>query len=199
MSQIGDNSMKLHITENHLKVLTLFTNGYKAEYYIREVYKKIDIGLQTVQRILDDLEKKGILTSKIKGKIRVFSLQDNQNSKDYLILTEQYKKIAFLQNYSLISQIVEKITPLVDGISLLFGSYAKGNANEDSDLDICVIGECNKSEIEKISSIYNISTNIFHYSYELFEKDKLKDHLLKEVIQNHIIITQPDQFIMRIL
>ena len=199
MSQIGDNSMKLHITENYLKVLALFTKGYQREYYIREVYKKIDIGLQTVQRILDDLEKKGILTSKIKGKIRVFALQDNQNSKDYLILTEQYKKIVFLQNYSLISQIVEKITPFVDGIGLLFGSYVKGNADEESDLDICVIGECNRSEIQKISRIYNISTNIFHYSYELFEKHKLKDHLLKEVIQNHIIITQPDQFIERIL
>lgn len=199
MSQIGDNNMELHITENYLKVLALFTKGYQREYYIREVYKKIDIGLQTVQRILDDLEKKGILTSKIKGKIRVFALQDNQNSKDYLILTEQYKKIVFLQNYSLISQIVEKITPFVDGIGLLFGSYVKGNADEESDLDICVIGECNRSEIQKISRIYNISTNIFHYSYELFEKDKLKDHLLKEVIQNHIIITQPDQFIERIL
>lgn len=191
--------MELHITENHLKILTLFTNGYLHEYYIREVYNKLNLGLQTAQRILDDLEEKGILSSEIKGNIRIFRLQNNQIARDYITLTEQYKKIIFLGNYPLISQVVEKIIPFVNGISIVFGSYAKKNAHEDSDLDICVIGECKKSEINNISRRYNISTSIFQYSYEIFEKEYLKDHLLKEVIQDHIIITQPDQFVRWIL
>lgn len=191
--------MELHITENHLKILTLFTHGYFNEYYIREVYSKVNIGLQTAQRILDDLEKKGILSSHVKGKIRNFKLKNNQIAREFIILTEQYKKILFLQNNSLIAQIVEKITTFIDGIGILFGSYVKGNADEESDLDICIVGECNRSELQKNSKIYNISINIFNYSYKHFEKDIFNDHLLKEVIQNHIIITQPDQFIMRIL
>ena len=199
MSQIGDNDMELHITENHLKVLALFTKGYRAEYYIREVYKKIDIGLQTTQRILDDFEYKGILISRTKGKIRVFALQDNQNSKDYLILTEQYKKIIFLQNNLLIKEIVEKITPHIKGISLIFGSYAKEEQDEESDLDLCIIGEFNKTEIFKVSKTYNISLNIKNYSLSTFEEKKYDDFLLKEIIQNHVIITQPDQFIERVL
>ncbi len=194
-----ETDKKLNITENHLMVLMLFTNGYSKEYYIREVYNNLNIGVRTAKRILDGLERKGILTSNIKGNIRVFRTQKNQIARDYFTLTEQYKKILFLQKNSLIAQIVEKITPFIDGIGILFGSYVKGNADEESDLDICIVGECNRSELQKISKIYNISINIFHYSYKLFDKDIFKDHLLKEVIQNHIIITQPDQFIMRIL
>ncbi len=199
MSQIGDNNMELHITENHLKVLALFTKGYQREYYIREVYKNISIGLQTAQRVLDDLEHKGILISRTKGKIRVFALQDNQDSKDYLILTEQYKKIIFLQNNLLIKEIVEKITPHIKGISLIFGSYSKEEQDKESDLDLCIIGEFNKTEIFRVSKTYNISLNIKNYSISTFEEKKDDDFLLKEIIQNHVIITQPDQFIERIL
>jgi len=194
-----ETDKKLNITENHLMVLKLFTNGYSKEYYIREVYNNLNISVRTAKRILDGLERKGILTSNIKGNIRVFRIQKNQIARDYFTLTEQYKKILFLQKNFLIAQIVEKITPFIDGIGILFGSYVKGNADEESDLDICIVGECNRSELQKNSKIYNISINIFHYSFKLFEKDIFNDHLLKEVIQNHIIITQPDQFIMRIL
>lgn len=194
-----ETTLRLNITENHLIVLSLFTNGYFKEYYIREVYNTLNIGVRTAKRILDDLERKGILTSNIKGNIRVFTLQKNQLARDYLTLTEQYKKIIFLQNNLLIKEIVEKITPHIKGISLIFGSYAKEEQDEESDLDLCIIGEFNKTEILKVSKIYNISLNIKNFSISTFEEKKYDDFLLKEIIQNHVVITQPDQFIERIL
>lgn len=194
-----ETALRLNITENHLIVLSLFTNGYFKEYYIREVYNTLNIGVRTAKRILDDLERKGILTSNIKGNIRVFTLQKNQLAHDYLTLTEQYKKIIFLQNNLLIKEIVEKITPHIKGISLIFGSYAKEEQDEESDLDLCIIGEFNKTEILKVSKIYNISLNIKNFSISTFEEKKYDDFLLKEIIQNHVVITQPDQFIERIL
>jgi len=194
-----ETNIKLNITENHLMVLSLFTDGYYKEYYIREVYNTLNIGVRTAKRILDDLEQKGILTSNIKGNIRVFTIQNNQLARDYLTLTEQYKKIIFLQNNLLIKEIIEKITPHIKGISLIFGSYAKEEQDEESDLDLCIIGKFNKTEIFKVSKTYNISLNIKNYSLSTFEEKKDDDFLLKEIIQNHVIITQPDQFIERIL
>ena len=61
---------KIRITENTLQVLSLFTNDFNREYYIREVKKLLKISPRTAQLILEDLEDKGVIESKTKGKIK---------------------------------------------------------------------------------------------------------------------------------
>ena len=50
-------------------------------------------------------------------------------------------------NFSIESTIVEKLKPLKPLKIILFGSYAYGTPNADSDLDICVV----KSEVKSKS------------------------------------------------
>lgn len=45
-------------------------------------------------------------------------------------------------------QIVEKLVPLKPEKIILFGSYAYGEPNEDSDLDICVVRKEYKNRLE---------------------------------------------------
>lgn len=80
---------KINITENTLQVLSLFTNDFRKEYYIREVEKLLKISPRTAQLILEELENKGVLESKIKGKIRIFKLNPNVFTKRYLTFVEQ--------------------------------------------------------------------------------------------------------------
>ena len=68
---------KINITENGLQIIALFTNGFDSEYYIREVEKLLKISPRTAQLILEDLEDKGIIESKIKGKIKLYKLKKN--------------------------------------------------------------------------------------------------------------------------
>ena len=140
---------KLNITENHLQAISLFTNGFNREYYIREVQKLLKISPRTSQLILNDLEDKGILESKTKGKIRTYKIKSNSLSKKYIILVEQYKAIAFFEKNQIVKELIEKITPFIEGIGIIFGSYAKGIAEKESDLDIFVIGKYNKEGIKK--------------------------------------------------
>ena len=63
---------KINITENGLQIISLFTNGFDREYYIREVEKLLKISPRTAQLILEDLENKGIIESKVKGKIKLY-------------------------------------------------------------------------------------------------------------------------------
>src|SRR3989338_1689868 len=51
---------KINITENGLQIISLFTNGFDREYYIREVEKLLKISPRTAQLILEDLENKSI-------------------------------------------------------------------------------------------------------------------------------------------
>ena len=186
---------KIKFTENTLHVLSLFTNEFNREYYVREVGKLLKISPRTAQLILEDLEDKGIIESKTKGKIKTFKLNPSEFTKKYLVFVEQYKAIAFLEKKLLIKEIIEKITPHIKGIGIIFGSYVKGLEKGDSDLDIFVAGSYNNDEIKRVSKNLGIEISIKCYPLKNFEKNLTKDILLKEVLKNHIVFLNVEQFI----
>ncbi|HLC81861.1 nucleotidyltransferase domain-containing protein [Candidatus Woesearchaeota archaeon] len=189
---------KIKMTENTLQVLSLFTNDFKREYYIREVEKLLKISPRTAQLILEDLENKGIVESKTKGKIKAYKINPSEFTKKYLVFAEQYKSIAFLQNRLLIKEIIDKITPQVKGMGIIFGSYVKGLEQEGSDLDVFVAGNYNKDEIKAVSRNLGVEISIKCYPLKTFEKNLAKDILLKEILKNHVVFINAEQFIQKV-
>ncbi len=107
-------------------------------------------------------------------------------------MSEQYKKITFLESNNLIKEIVEKIYPEIQGIALIFGSYAKGKNKKESDLDIFIAGKCNEDNISNISKRYNINISLKIYPKNILDNP---DILTKEVIENHVVIKDIGGFI----
>ncbi|MCK4808179.1 MAG: nucleotidyltransferase domain-containing protein [Candidatus Aenigmarchaeota archaeon] len=190
---------KINITENTLQVISLFTDGFNREYYIREVEKLLNISPRTAQLMLEGLENKGILESKMRGKIKLYKLKFNWSSKKYLIFTEQYKEIAFMEKNILIKEIIEKISPDIKGIGLIFGSYVKGTYDKDSDLDIFIAGTYDKEKIKKISKMYGIEISVKCYPIGTFEKNINEDILLKEILKNHIVFLNAEHFVQAVV
>lgn len=190
---------KINITENGLQIISLFTDGFDREYYVREVGKLLKISPRTAQLILEDLENKGILGSKVKGKIKSYKLKISELSKRYLVFVEQYKSIAFMDKNLMVKEVIEKISPFIDGIGIIFGSYAKGISNKESDLDIFVAGDYEKEEIRKVSEILGVEISIKCYPLKTFEKNVSQDILLREVLKNHIIFKNTEIFIQKVL
>ena len=190
---------KVNITENHLQVLSLFTFGFYREFYIREVQKLLKISPRTAQLILDDFEKKTVLESETKGKIRTYKIKKSETAKDYLVFAEDYKKISFLKKRPMIREIVTKITPSIKGIGLIFGSYAKGLEKKGSDLDVFIIGECDRSKIRKFSDLYGIEISVKVYPTKIFEKVLKNDILIKEVLSNHIVFLGAEPLVKTVL
>ncbi|ODS42411.1 MAG: hypothetical protein MSIBF_03550 [Candidatus Altiarchaeales archaeon IMC4] len=186
---------KLNITENHLQVLSLFTKGFDRGHYIREVQKLLKISPRTAQLILDTLEKKAVIESKTMGKIKMYKLKKNMITREYLIITEEYKKISFLEKNPIISNVIEKITPCIRGVGVVFGSYAKGTQKENSDIDIFIAGEYDKDEIDEISELYGVNISVKRYPLETFKRGIGSDVLLKEIAGDHIVISQVEDFI----
>jgi hypothetical protein len=190
---------KINITENGLQIISLFTNGFDRDYYIREVEKLLKISPRTAQLILEDLENKGIIESKVKGKIKSYKLKINELSNRYLTFVEQYKSIAFMEKNLLVKEVIDKISPFIDGIGIIFGSYAKGISNKESDLDIFVAGDYEKEEIKKVSRNLGIEISIKCYPLKTFEKNVNRDILLTEVLKNHIVFKNVEMFIQKVL
>ena len=190
---------KLNITENGLQIISLFTNGFDREYYIREVGKLLKISPRTAQLILEYLENKGIIESKTRGKIKSYKLKINESSKRYITFAEQYKSIAFMEKNLLLKEVIEKISPFIEGIGIIFGSYAKVISSKESDLDIFVAGDYKKEEIKKVSRNLGIEISIKCYPLETFEKNINQDILLKEILKNHLVFLNAEQFIQKVL
>ena len=62
-------------------LLYLYTNG---ESYPREIARRLDLYLNTVQNQLLNMENDGILYSKLKGKVRLFGLNPRYPFKEDL-------------------------------------------------------------------------------------------------------------------
>ena len=190
---------KINITENGLQIISLFTNGFDREYYIREVEKLLKISPRTAQLILEDLENKGIIESKVRGKIKSYKLKISELSKRYFTFVEQYKSIAFMEKNLLVKEVIEKISPFINGIGIIFGSYAKGIFNKESDLDIFVAGNYEKEEIKKVSRNLGVEISVKGYPLKTFGKNISQDILLKEILKNHIVFINTEQFIQKVL
>ncbi len=191
--------MIIKVNDIDLRVLSLFTKGYDKEHYIREVERLLKVSSRTTLLTLAKLEKIGILESKIKGKIKAYSIKRSGLSREFFLLTEQYKKIQFLKKNQLIKEIIDKADEFMQGIVIIFGSYAKGIQDDDSDLDLFVVGKYDEDKISDISKKYGVNINIKSYPMGLFEKEINNDIFLKEVVGNHILIRDAEGFIRRVI
>ena len=190
---------KINITENYLRVLSLFTCGFDKEYYIREVQRLLKISPRTAQLILDDLEKKIVLESYVKGKIKLYRLRLTVEARDYIVFTETYKRIKFIEKSLKIKEIIDELAHKIEGIGIIFGSYAKGIEKKDSDIDIFIAGTYDKKEFERVSSISGVKLDIKNYPLELFKSELDKDILIREVLDNHIILFGSEHLINLII
>lgn len=186
---------KINITENHIRILNLFTQGFDKQYYIRQVQKLLKISPRTSQLLLDDLESKTVLESETKGKIKLYKIKCNEITKRYLELTENFKTIAFFEKNEIIHEIISKLIPFIEGIGIIFGSYVKTRQTKDSDLDIFIVGKFNKKKFKEISKKYGIDISVKNYPLNIFKKNIKNDFLIKEVLDNHIIFLNTMQVI----
>ncbi|HLC75380.1 MAG TPA: nucleotidyltransferase domain-containing protein [Candidatus Nanoarchaeia archaeon] len=189
---------KLYITENHVRVLSLFTSGF-GERYIREVAKALVLSPRTAQLILMDLEQKGVLESQTKGKIRSYHIRRSGISRRYFTFAEHYKAIVFLDTNLMLKEIVEKISPFIRGIGIIFGSYAKGTATKDSDVDLFIAGDADRAVLKKISTTYGIDLSVKIYPLTILEKNLRTDILLKEIMKCHVAFLNAEQFVQMVL
>lgn len=191
--------MVTKVNNMDLKILSLFTKGYEKEYYIREVEKLLEVSSRTALVTLAKLGKKGILESRTKGKIKSYTIKKSTISREFFLLTEQYKKIEFLEKNHLVKEVLEKADEFLQGIVIVFGSYAKGTQKEDSDLDLFIVGACDEKKIREAGNTYGLDINIRSYPMAIFETEIHDDLLLKEVAENHIIIKDAEGFVRRVV
>ncbi|MCW4003635.1 MAG: nucleotidyltransferase domain-containing protein [Candidatus Bathyarchaeota archaeon] len=188
-------------TANSFRILALYRTDYAASLHARAMAKLLNTSHMTLLPHLKKLEQHKILQSKKEGRNKQYTLnKDNILTKHHLTITEELTTIAYLQKNFLIKKLAEHLTntdtanPLV-----LFGSYAKDYATEESDIDLLIIGKLapnQLSRIKKFETTFGKTINIKTATADNFNTGlRTGDILIKEIVRNHIILQNADPFV----
>lgn len=164
------------------RLLTLLFDSAEAEYHLRDIARKTDLAIRTIQQDIHKLIKVELITSRRDGNRLYFKA-----NKNHPITAD-------------IRQIIQKTTGLIPllgnalknskeiQIAFVFGSFGRETERAESDVDLIVIGSIGLRKLMPLVSKVTrtvgreINPHIFTES-EYAERLKAKNHFLKEVLK----------------
>jgi len=160
------------ITKSKLReeLLVLYFTNPNKKYYLRELERILSFSVGNVRRELIKLESTGLFLSEKKANLVYYHL-----NKSYPLFKE-LKSIIFKTSGApkMLHTILEKFK----GISqaFIYGSFAKGEEREDSDIDLLIIGKVDEDKlvevISKLERKLQREINYAVYGKEDFNKKK---------------------------
>jgi predicted nucleotidyltransferase len=153
------NMIQLYQKVTQLKVLKHFFDEPTERFYLRELARLLRMSPMTLKRALDLLVRDGLITRE-KTKNQIF-YQANTESHAY-----RYEKIAYNLAQLEKKAVVEYILENVPGVSsiVLYGSYAKGENDKHSDIDLLIISTAKKVILGDIEEKFKVELNVMNFS-----------------------------------
>ena len=155
MSQKKDKSRILFFRESVFKVAELIFNNPNKTFHIRMLEKETGFSTTAVIDAIEELKKYDIIT--IEETPLTTNIKANLDSEAY-----RFYKLVFnlyrLKRYLFVDRLVE-IFNNPEAI-VLFGSFAKGEDIEESDIDILVISsQKNNENLEDFANLFKKELN----------------------------------------
>lgn len=129
----------LFTSKARVKLLSIFLMNPEGEYFVRELTRSLDEQINSVRRELENLKQMGLLKSKAKNRKKYYTVNKN------FILFRELRNIIIKANIST-DNLIKNIAKMgnVDFL-LISGVFVE----KKSQVDILVVGEVNKEDLEK--------------------------------------------------
>jgi len=179
---IMDKNKNILVTTNSQKVLNFFLDYPGKEFVEREIREVVSISKSGTNYALRELVKSNFINMYKKGKIHLYSLNyENPVVKQLKVL----KMIIYIQ------PVLKKLESLSSKV-ILFGSSSRGEDIKDSDIDLFVISNNKKEEIESQINKLKLKRKVqIIVRTELGETElKEKDPIFYEQVRQGIILWQ---------
>ncbi|MDD5417627.1 MAG: nucleotidyltransferase domain-containing protein [Candidatus Nanoarchaeia archaeon] len=180
--------------ETKLRIINMLDNN-KEGVHIRELARLVKTSYNNTSRNIKILKKENVIKEEKDANLIKIKLTDTPLTTAYLkqVHTENFlslpKKIINSIN-EFLSELEEK--PL---IALIFGSYAKRNYTNNSDIDLLLVFQKvnNSSNIENTTKRVSMRTNTkispVYVNYSDFEKNFMdKNHDFSNEIRKNVIV-----------
>jgi predicted nucleotidyltransferase len=183
---------KYNINQTTLKMLGLYRSNYDASFHVRAVARETNIDVKAIQLQLKMLEKINVVSSTQKGRNKEYSLNlDNYLTKYYMILAETFASITYLSKNFEIKKLFSEIGDKIGDSVMLFGSFAKGEMTQKSDIDLLVIGDkkSNLDAVRETGRLIGREIGVKSTTEEKFLEGLMNgDPLIREVVASHVIL-----------
>ncbi len=187
-----------NINQTTLKVLALYRNDYAAVFHLREISRRTEVDVKAIQLQLRKLEEGGVLVSTRRGRNKEYSMNlENSITKYHMILAETFVSIGALRGNYMLKKVATEVGDATTGMLILFGSFAKGIADDDSDVDLFLVAEdeFDADAIEDIGNIVGRRISIISSTKKEFDEGILgEDPFLREIVSNHVVLRGTDEF-----
>jgi len=163
-------------------ILKLFLFNVDNSFYQRQISHLTNQPLRGVQREVEKLYKIGFLEKSIQGN-RVYYKVNRS-----IPIFEDLKNI-FFKSVGISEALKENLRGRKIKFAFIYGSYAKGEENLSSDIDLMIIGDISLKEISsilskvKIQLMREINYAVFPLR-EFINKALQKDHFINSVLKD---------------
>lgn len=177
--------MRIKNIKEHIKVYFFINPTVKMR--VRQIERELLLSLPSVIRYCRELEKEGILKKTSIAGITAYSA--DRSSRKYL-LEKKLFNMKSLFDFGVIDYL---ITEHANPVIVLFGSYAKGEDIESSDIDLYI--ETPKKQtfiVEKFGKILHRKIQIFNYKNirEITNKH-LTNNIINGIVMNNFLEALP--------
>lgn len=161
---------------NRYRILRIFLQNPTEEFGLRELSRLAKLSPPSVQNYLKEFEKEDLINSYIKKHAPVYQAKrENQN----FIFYQKISTLFELHNSGLIDYLWDELAPKA---IILYGSHAKGEAIEDSDIDIFIIGKEKRPDLTKFQEILKKEVHLMFDSTTKNIPKELKNNLINGIV-----------------
>lgn len=172
--------LMLHMSQNNYNI-RIVEALLKSESHIRGLAKLLGTSQTTIARKVQELHKGNAVDFRQDGKNKTVFLKKSLEAKQYAYHAEIQKILEILRMYPHLRRIIELIRKNERiSLAILFGSYAKGTAKKESDIDIYI--DTDDRELKEEAALIDSKIRVKIGKYN---KESL---LIKEIEKNHVII-----------
>jgi len=168
-----------HVEQNLINEIVALL--LKEDLHPRAIAEKLSSNHATVLRKLRDLENENVVDFRVEGKNKTYTIKRSLEARNAAMIAELYKQSSIISRYPVLRGIFQTVHEMPEvPLALLFGSYAKGLATKESDIDIFIetTDTAIKKQLEQKHSLLSVKTGRFDAN----------DLLVREIIKDHVII-----------
>lgn len=181
--------------DNSLKILGYLGRNLHKSFTMHELSLKLNIPYASFYRTVKKMHD--LLSIEQIGKSKALKLNlDDKIIQAHLALASDEHRKEFLKNQPIIKKIGAELD--TEDVVLLFGSYAKREETENSDIDLLIINKDGNRTINlsKYEMLFKKNINpIFIQRKEFTAMLKSKEENIgKQALKNHFILNNPLKF-----
>lgn len=161
---------------NRYILLKVFLDSPLDNFRLRELSRISGISPASVMNYLEEFEKEGLIRKYEKRNVPFY--QAERDNEDFIF----YKKISILyelKKSGLINYLWDNLYP--EAI-ILYGSYAKGESIEGSDIDIFIVGKERKILLDKFEKLFDREIHLMFKENPKKISKNLKSNLINGVV-----------------